>query len=238
MVFLSAAFAVVTAVPQQKLPYFDADTPGEAVVMAALEERMIEETRKYCGKALPADKRGIDYAAGLWVFNNRDELTAVASAARARDPVKFDRQLASTIDKAMAAFTAAANVATPERACGGFAESLRTGERNIGSRTPRVSAFLKDYLKDHPVPEKERIRRSYTLACAMKAFNAEIDLDSARSTCSCQADATVEALSEADFAEVDAVSAAGGDVAELASMKRLVPKLAACGAAAPGDASR
>jgi hypothetical protein len=238
MVLLSAAFALATAVPQQKLPYLDADTPGEAVVMAALEERMIEETRKYCAKALPADKRGIDYAAGLWLVNNRDELTAVASAARARDPAKFDAQLASTIDKAMAAFAAAASVATPERACGGFAESLRTGERNIGSRTPRVSAFLKDYLKDHPLPEKDRIRRSYRLACTMKAFNAEVDLDTARSACSCQADATVDELSEADFAEVDAVAAAGGDAAALPAMQRLAPRLAACGSASPGDASR
>jgi hypothetical protein len=212
----------------QTSPHLDADNVEQAMSIVAVEIRMIEEMRLYCGAGLPQSKRIADYHALLWTANNEQELEAVEAYLSTRNRVKYDAKLAPFIAAGVGMMKSAGDSALHGQICTGMMEQIKSGERNIGSRTPQASAFLKAYLKTHSLAEPEAGKRNMYLGCVKQSFNKGIDLDDAQMMCKCMLDVMYKDLTKDELAEFDRTSRENGDVSSLPSIARVQSKLSDC----------
>jgi len=212
----------------QKLPYVDVENTEQALAMVAMDLRIVEETRLYCGAEFPLAKRLFDYHSLLWITNNEPEIAAVESYLLTIDRAKQESKMAPFVANAMTNLKSAAKRLGSDIICNGGIEQIKTGESNIANRTPKASVFLKEYLRDHPLPASEAGKRNMSQGCIAQSFNKNADLEDARATCKCITNVIYKEFTEVELAELDQVARAKGNAVSLLSFERVKPKLAAC----------
>ena len=211
------------------LPYADASNVQQAVAMIAVEIRTMEETRLYCANEVPQAKRNFDYYTMLWESQNEEEIAAVeASLSRRPDRASFESMRDVAVTTGMAAIKSSAALLGAEKLCVATFMSIKSGDRNIAKKTPKASQFLKDYLREHPIPPEVSGKRDARIGCEIQYFNKGIDLDGARTACTCIADVMYKSALPDELTEIDKVARAQGDVSQLASFTRMAPDLATC----------
>lgn len=228
------AVALASSSEPQALKYSDASNLPQAVAMVSMEIHLIEETRKYCAAQVPHLKRHVDHYSYQWNDHNGSETAAVASYLKARDRSEFESLQAPFLATAVGMMKASRTVMGAERFCLASIEQLKTGDRNVSRRTPDASTYLNTYLAENPPPSSDVERGNTVDGCVKQSLNKGGDLDAARAMCACVADIIHGDLSPSEFAELDSVAQARGDVTQLGSMQRVAPKLAEC--AVPGAA--
>jgi len=227
----ASAVAFLAFSVQPVLPYVDADSVGEALGMVALEIRIVDGVRQYCAQEVPSAKGVFDHYTLLWEKQDEDEILAVETILdRRSDRARFESMRDAALSSAMTVSRAAAAVVGAENYCGGFFEAIKSGNRNVAHQTPKASGFLKTYMRENPpVAEKVQWRNDF-MGCKIKLSNNGTDLDTARKTCTCVTDTVHEKVSVDERAEIERVARAHGDMAQLPSMLRIAPDLAACAA--------
>jgi len=187
---LSLAAAVVLlatgALARAALPYMDADSEAQALVMGAGEIARTEQFRKSCSEELPALKSSFGKAALLWRIANKTEIQAVESyKARTSDRALFDKTVSAT-ETASRAALAVMTADLRKRACYGFLALAKEQNQRMADRTPKVSTFLASYLKKNPLSDVAAEQYDYLMGCAKAAANKNIDYDKAQAACTCQ----------------------------------------------------
>lgn len=226
--------AICTTTVTAQIPYLDASNERQALSMVGLEIEIIDMTRQYCSELMPEAKRAIDHHVLKWYRANNDEVDAVWSFQAASDTSQLEAQRAPLISSAMSILKASVEAMGPEIVCGGFAQELASGERNIKSRTPNAAKFLSAYANAHPRSAGQVERDDMASGCVVQHFNNGADLDLARQVCECIADVTLSNLSRAEREEFDSLARADGDVQSLPSLVRIRAKLASCMSADSG----
>jgi hypothetical protein len=220
--------AVLVASPSAwSAKYFDADNIGEAVSMMSVEMGFVEEARKYCGQNFPKAKRVIDYHALMWTSNNAPEVSAVASYRLGRDTTTLDSVRDAAVATGMTMLKGVALI-DRESACGGFVQQLKQGERDVANRTPKASAFLREYLVAHPLPALETSKQDMYIGCIKGLFNRGTDYDDAMPVCECNRRVFLADLTPEERAGFERHMADQKTPASYPPVQRILPKLVEC----------
>lgn len=184
-----------------------------------------------CGKDFPDYIVQFDAAYFEWRRANDDEISAAAKANAGLDAhqrAKLDNMGNSAVKAMLDTLRAGGQL---ETYCTNSVLAMRNGDMAVAKRTPKASAFLKDYLAAHPRTPEETKRRDFLLGCEAQSLRKGMLLDDARSVCGCLVDVHETQLTLAERAEYDALARARKPAAELAQlpyMQRITPDIARC----------
>lgn len=221
-----------TSGPAKGTAYADADTMGEAIVMAQMETRAIEATREFCRQASPALGSDLDKMTFYWQVHNEAELRALHAAKRdGAEAWKYGNEAPVTM------FLAPLRLLSTDRKiafCTNHMVQVRQGDRNIARRTPAVSRFLATYLEAHPLSAREVRRLEGRTGCMKQAFNTTLktgdpfDLVVYERRCDCIADTMVTQLTDAEHHALSEHLVQGRPAVDAPAMQRMAPSLAQC----------
>jgi len=222
---------LVPVVASAQVKYLDADTLGQAAGLVFTDSVMRETMRVECGKDFSAYAAHFDTAYFEWRRANEDELSA-ADKARATlspdDRVVLENAARAGAKAMLVKLRADGNL---ETYCVNQVQSMRSGETATAKRTPKASAFLKQYLVSHPLTNDEVMHRDFISGCEAQSLNKGVSLDTARPRCACLAEVQETKLTAAERAESDQHARARMPTAELMQlphMQRILPDMARC----------
>lgn len=207
------------------LPYLDASSPQEAFSMIAIEIRVIDEQRKYCNREIPEKKRIFDSFAFQWKLKNKEEVGAIDVYLGREDVTIFNRIVEEGLSAAMQLIVVVGAL-NKDAMCTTFATDLKNGERDVSQRTPRASAFLKDYLQQHPLSERQQEMRDFTSGCIAGGINRGSDYDSLRTYCPCFTNVYYNRMSDTERTEFSKVPRA--DLARQPKWKNIMSLMLQC----------
>lgn len=222
---------LVPVVASAQVKYLDADNLGQAAGLVFTDSVMRDMARVECGKDFSAYAAHFDTAYFEWHRANEDELAA-STKARAKFSAE-DRAMVENAAKAgaKAMFDKLRADGHLETYCVNQVQSMRNGEMATAKRTPKASAFLKEYLASHPLTNDEVMHRDFISGCEAQSLNKGVSLDTARPQCACLAEVQETKLTAAERAESDEHARARKPTAELMQlphMQRILPDMARC----------
>jgi hypothetical protein len=221
-----------TSGPAKVTAYADADTIGEAIVMAQMEARAVEATREFCRQASPALGSDLDKMTFYWQVHNEAEIRALHAARRdGVEAWKHGNEAPVTM------FLAPLRLLPADRKvafCTNHMMQVRQGDRNIARRTPAVSRFLATYLREHPLSMRDVRRLEGKTGCMKQAFNTTLktgepfDLEVYERRCDCLTETMDTQLSDAEHDALNEHLAQGRPAIDAPALQRVAPSLAQC----------
>lgn len=223
--------AIVPVIASTQMKYLDADNLVQAGGMVFTDEVMRDSARVECSKDFSAYAAHFDAAHFEWQRANEDELSA---AAKARATLRADERVVLENAARAAAKAMLEKLRTDgnlETYCVNQVQGMRSGDMATAKRTPKASAFLKEYLASHPLTEDEIAHRDFISGCEAQSLNKGVALDTARPRCACLAEVQETKLTAVERADSDKHARARMPTVELMQlpyMQRIQPDMARC----------
>lgn len=223
LIYFSAMGAVVAAPAYQ-----DAGSEMEALTMAAIEAGRTEHLRKTCSEEIPGLKPDFGKAALLWRIANETEIQAVMSYRNQPVPERaFDASVTAGI-AASSAMTDSLSADMRKKACLGFLTLAKEQNQRMRERTPRVSSYAAAYLTRNRLSELAREEYDFTMGCAKRSADREIDYEKATLVCRCQWTSFSETLTEPERAKFYKLANDRNALLNWPAARRAVDSMAAC----------
>lgn len=223
--------AATATVSSAQLKLFDAANLGEASGMVHASVSLNDAIRLHCAKAFPAAKAHLDHAYFVWLMANEDEIVVAEKIYGELESGKRAALENGAQAAAKALLDALQSGGRVEAACAQQIQTQRDGEQNVARRTPKASAFLKDYLAAHPRTAGETARLDFVRGCRKQSLNNGQDFDEVMPRCACLAEVHFTQLSEAersDYATQTRARKPAAELMQLSYMRRIQPAMLRC----------
>lgn len=200
--------------------------------MAAVNIAHMDEMRIFCSKVIPESKTQIHAISLVWQEKNRSERSAVwIYSASAPGSFGLGRDVAA---KAIITGVRVLPADKQINYCNNYFLQVHNGEQDFSSRTPKASAYLRQYLADHPLSATELDQVNTNMGSSKQAYNNAVttktgfDLDATASLCQCLWSTIQNNTTAAERREEDETARAGRPLGQLPHMQRIAPLLAKC----------
>ncbi|MEN9492321.1 MAG: hypothetical protein RJA63_2770 [Pseudomonadota bacterium] len=167
----------------------DADDFSEALAMAANTFDKVDQARVLCAEVMPESKRAITILSLKWEDRNREEYRAIWLYSKTAP--SWWTSIRSSGSKAFPLGFSALSIEQKRNFCNSFYARVNATNEDFSSKSPRISALLRDYVKKPVGNAIHKEEFGFVIGCvkgrAEQRLNsgAEFDLDATRGQCEC-----------------------------------------------------
>lgn len=191
--------------PPKQLAYQDADNPGEAYGLVAMEDKSQEYIRSQCVEWLPQYKQEIDHAYFNWRDRNERELFVAARMLKTL-PHDMNDLLRNNLSKIEAILNMIPSFFR-QPYCIKMAQGYASGSSDIAERTPNASRYLLSEWKKAPSSIDEDRAMNNVAGCIKSGLNQGLDYDLLVSYCDCVQSSVFSDLDDREYAGLETATA-------------------------------